>query len=189
MGYAGYSPGLNSRTSDALTEYERALRQLPADKAAETLEILEKLTRNIVRSPKELKFRKIKLTNKKIAETITDVAGAMDILRTAGWVEGEDEEATLVLPASAQLTFETHVVKIIEARDFYKKELENQKRRQHREERDASDPAKAALLLQLQQDAQERATRGPAQASVAQQLGHGTVCRASDIGIGVSRGG
>jgi len=190
MGYGGYAPGANSRMAATLSSYEQRLRALPLDKADETLNILEKLVRNVVHSPKEDKFRKIKLTNKKIMETITEVDGAVAILNEMGWIDGGEDEPTLVLPASACLAFEVHVVKIIEARDFYKKELENEKRRQSRLERDASDPDKQRMREQLEADARERATRGPAQASVARQLGQGgRIVRAADLGIGQSRGG
>jgi hypothetical protein len=192
MGYAGYSPGMNSLMQGPLSDFERALRGLPPDQAAETLEVLEKLTRNVVRSPKELKFRKIRLTNKKIMETITEVEGAVDILRAMGWVDGEDEGApVLELPDTTNLAFELHVVKLIEVKDWYKKELENRKRAKAREERDLSDPAKAELLEKLRQDAQERAAREqPAQASVAREIkGGANIVRAADLGIGVSKGG
>lgn len=191
MSYGGYAPGNNSRVAGPLSDYEQALRGLPLANAEETLEILEKLTRNVVRTPKEEKFRKIKLTNPRIMATITEVAGATRILEEMGWVQNVDvDEAMMHLPETVRLQFEVHVVKIVEARDFYKKELENERRRQHRVERDADNPEKLALREKLEADARERAQRGPAMASVAQKLGNGpNIMRASDIGIGQSRGG
>eukprot|EP00930_Biecheleria_cincta_P011179 TRINITY_DN11375_c0_g2_i1.p1 TRINITY_DN11375_c0_g2~~TRINITY_DN11375_c0_g2_i1.p1 ORF type:complete len:105 (+),score=15.09 TRINITY_DN11375_c0_g2_i1:122-436(+) len=82
MGYAGYSPG--NQVADKLTPLQQALRALPLDKAADTLELIEKLTRNVVRNPAEDKFRHIKLTNPKIAAVITDVPFAVDILKEMG---------------------------------------------------------------------------------------------------------
>jgi len=191
MSYGGYAPGNNSRMAGPLSDYEQALRGLPLANAEETLEILEKLTRNVVRTPKEEKFRRIKLTNPRIMATITEVEGATRILEEMGWVQSADvDEAMMHLPETVRLHFEVHVVKIVEARDFYKKELENERRRQHRAERDADDPDKVALREKLEVDARERAQRGPAMASVAQKLGNApNIMRASDIGIGQSRGG
>jgi len=190
MGYGGYAPGANSRMQGPQSDFEQALRGLPLDKADDTLDILDKLTRNVVRVPKEEKFRKIKLTNKKIMELITEVDGAVTVLREMGWVDSGEDEPTLILPESVTLAFEVHVVKIIEARDYYKKERENEKRRQHREERDAADPSKQVVREQMEADARERATRGPAQASVAQKLNDGPrIVRAADLGIGKSSGG
>jgi len=189
MVYAGYSPGANSRMVGPLSDYEQAVRGLPLDKADDTLDILEKLTRNVVRGPRDEKFRKLRLTNKKIMETVTEVEGAVAILREMGWVDGGEEEPTLVLPGAVCPSFEVHVVKIIEARDFYKKERENEKLRKMRAERDANDPDKVALREQLEADAKERSTREPAKASVAKKLGDGKIVRASDIGIGKSGGG
>ena len=71
------------QVADQLTDFERALRSLPLEQANDTLEILEKLTQHVVRNPREAKFRQIKLSNRKIAETITDVPGAVDVLRAA----------------------------------------------------------------------------------------------------------
>jgi len=181
---------MNSRMAGPLSDYEQALRGLPLDRADATLDILEKLTRNVVRAPKEEKFRKIKLTNQRIMETVTEVDGAVDILREMGWVDGNESEPTMVLSETTCLAFEVHVVKLIEARDYYKKERENEKRRQTREDRDANDPDKQELRKKLEADAKERATRGPAQASIANKLGQGAnIVRAADLGIGQSRGG
>merc|ERR1712070_1314030 len=135
---------------------EQALRALPLDKADESLEIMEKLTRNVVSNPSEEKFRKIKLANKKINDTITAVPGAVPVLREMGWVDSSsDGEPILVLPADVRLEFQGTVVKLIEAKDFYKKEHEKQRRQRHRDERDGEDPEKQALRLQLEQDKKE----------------------------------
>jgi hypothetical protein len=189
MGYGGYSPG--QQVADQLTDFERALRSLPLEQADDTLEILEKLTRNVVRNPREAKFRQIKLSNRKIAETITDVPGAVDVLRNMGWVDGPgDDGPTLVLPDGVRLAFETEVVKLIDIKDFYKKTREKAKLNQRREDLAAADPEKRAIMEQLELDRRETATRGPAVASHSKKLGDGpNIMRAGDIGIGQSAGG
>lgn len=178
-----------------LGDLEQALRSLPLDKADESLDIIEKLTRNVVSNPRDEKFRKIKLTNKKLNETISAVPGAVSALREMGWVDGpSDGEATLVLPDGVRLAFEDQVVKIIEAKDYYKKEHENERRRRLREDRDAGDESKQIIRQQLEGDKKEReaaaAASGPTRASHAQKLGDGpNVMRAGDIGIGKAKGG
>lgn len=193
MGYAGYSPGANSRMADSLTDLERALRSMPTELAEAALELIEQLTKNTARSPKEDKFRKIKLTNKRIAACITEVPGAVEVLRAMGWVDGEPAEdggATLVLPSSVNLEWNPTVTNVIDAKDFYKKAREDERRRQHRAQVAAEDPEKKALMEQLEADKKEQAARGPVtQGSVAKELGNGTVVRASDLGIGKSAGG
>lgn len=193
MGYAGYAPGANSLMAASFTDLQRALRSMPLAMAEATLELIEQLTRNTVRSPKEDKFRRIKLSNKKIAAAITEVAGAVDVLRAMGWVDGEvaeDGGATLVLPPNVTLEFNPTVTDIIEAKDYYKKEIQEEKRRQARADRNAEDPEKQALMRQIVADQKEMAARGPeTRSSVAKQLGTGTVMRAGDIGIGKSSGG
>jgi hypothetical protein len=96
MGYAGYAPS-TCQTKDALPPLEQALRGLPIDPATMTsLELIEKLVRNTVQQPAEEKFRKIRLTNAKIAEAITNVPGAVAAMEEMGW-QKEGEEF-LVLP-------------------------------------------------------------------------------------------
>jgi len=186
MGYAGYSPG--NQVADKLTPLEQAMRALPLDKAAETLELIEKLTRNVVRNPAEDKFRHIKLTNPKIAAAITDVPFAVDILKEMGWVE--DGEG-LALPASVRLAHEKEVVAIIDVKDFYKKEQEAQKRREAQARKAALDPEKEALFKKMEEDRKEKEAEGPVtKGSKAQNIGGGgKVVTAADLGIGASGGG
>lgn len=185
MGYAGYSPG--NKIAEALTPLQQALHALPLDKAQETLELLEKLTRNVVRNPSEEKFRRIKLSNPKIAAIITNVPFAVDILKEMGWVEEADG---LVLPPSVRLLHENEVMALIDAKDHFKKEEEKDKRRKTAALKEV-DPEKEALRRQMDQDRQEKAAQGPVtQGSVAKKLGDGpNIMRAGDVGIGKSSGG
>merc|ERR1712046_173755 len=96
-GYAGYAPGANSRVADRRTPLEEALRSLPVDKAMETLELIEKLTRNVVRSPDEEKFTHVKFSNPKIAATVRDVSNAISLMKEMGW---QEEPEGLALPPS-----------------------------------------------------------------------------------------
>jgi len=174
---------------------KKALRSMPLDKADAALELIEKLTRNVVRRPAEPKFRLIKLSNPKISESLTEVPGAVNSLRGMGWVDGAaDGEPTLELPIAVRLAFQVEVVKIIEAKDYYKKERENEKRGQKRAKLAAKDPEKRALKNQFEQDRQkqiaDQAAKGPARASKARKLNDApNIMRASDLGIGVSTGG
>eukprot|EP00450_Noctiluca_scintillans_P038957 CAMPEP_0194478438 /NCGR_PEP_ID=MMETSP0253-20130528/1878_1 /TAXON_ID=2966 /ORGANISM="Noctiluca scintillans" /LENGTH=156 /DNA_ID=CAMNT_0039317521 /DNA_START=34 /DNA_END=504 /DNA_ORIENTATION=+ len=152
MGYAGYSPGANSRVADKLTPLQQALRKLPLEQAPETLDLIEKLTRNVIRNPADDKFRHIKLSNPRIAAAITDVPNAVDVLREMGWQE--DSEG-LVLPSGVRLAFEREVVDIIDVRDFYKKEAEKERKRQLDSVKEV-DPEKAALLQQVEADRRTR---------------------------------
>mmetsp|Transcript_27037 Transcript_27037/g.81474 ORF Transcript_27037/g.81474 Transcript_27037/m.81474 type:complete len:186 (-) Transcript_27037:93-650(-) len=185
MGYAGYSPG--NKIADKLTPLQQALRALPLDRAQETLELIDKLTRNVVRNPGEEKFRRIKLSNPKISAAITEVPFAVDALKEMGWVEDGDG---LALPPTVRLVHEKDVVAIIDAKDFYKKEEENERRRQAAA-RKAPNAEKDALMKQMEADRKEKDAEGPVtQASVAQKLGDGpNIMRAGDVGIGKSAGG
>jgi len=184
MGYAGYAPG--NKVADALTPLQQALRSLPLDKALETLELLEKITRNVVRNPGEEKFRSIKLTNAKIAEAVADAPAMVDVLQEMGWVK---EDEVLVLPPSVRLAHEVHVVGLIDTKDYYKKEIENDKRNQSRTAKmsdENKDQLKKAELDRKEKDAEGPVTQG----SIAKKLGDGpNIMRAGDVGIGKSAGG
>mmetsp|Transcript_100459 Transcript_100459/g.288643 ORF Transcript_100459/g.288643 Transcript_100459/m.288643 type:complete len:185 (-) Transcript_100459:384-938(-) len=184
MGYAGYAPG--NRIADALTPLQQALRSLPMDRAQEILELIEKLTRNVVRNPGEDKFRCVKLTNAKIAAAVAEAPTMLDVMREMGWAVDGD---SMVLPPSVRLAHEVHVVGIIDAKDYYKKEAENEKRSQMRAAK--MDAEKVGLMQQMALDRKEKEADGPVEhGSVARKLGDGpNVMRAGDIGIGKSQGG
>jgi len=186
MGYAGYAPG--NKIADKLTPLQQALHALPLEQAQETLEMLDKLTRNVVRNPNDEKYRTIKLSNPKIAAAITNVSFAVDVLKEMGWVESADG---LTLPAGVVLVHEREVISIIDAKDHFKKEEEKERKRQVAA-RKAIDPEKEALMAKMEADRLEKAAEGPVtKGSVAKQLSHNgpNITRASDIGIGKSSGG
>lgn len=110
----------------------------------------------------------------------------LDVLKEMGWVE---EDEAMVLPPSVRLAHEIHVIGIIDAKDWWKKEAENEKRRQMRARKE-TDQDTDTLRRQLELDRQERAAEGPVtRSSVAKHLGEGTKMTAGDIGIGKSSGG
>ncbi len=131
-GYYGLGPGM--KTKDQMTPLELSLRKIPLDNSASwisTLDILEKVFKNVAQNGKEEKFRKLKLGNAKISAAITSIEGALEALLITGWVMSDETnaetgavETVLTLPASVKFTFPDHVNKVIEARDHYKKEEE-----------------------------------------------------------------
>mmetsp|Transcript_30259 Transcript_30259/g.89867 ORF Transcript_30259/g.89867 Transcript_30259/m.89867 type:complete len:185 (+) Transcript_30259:96-650(+) len=184
MGYAGYAPG--SKVADKLTPLQQALRSLPLEVAQETLELIDKLTKNVVRSPTEEKFRKVKLTNPKLAAVVAAAPTFVDIMQEMGWVQTAEG---LELPASVQLTHQNHVVGIIDATDYYKKAIEDAKRSAVRASKLSAEAQD--LLQKAQADRAEKALDGPVtQGSVAKKLGDGpNITRCGDVGIGKSSGG
>jgi len=184
-GYAGYAPGANSRMPNELTDLERHFRALPLESSEDTLAIIDKLTRNIVRNPAEQKFRRINLTNAKIKAAIADVPNAIGLLEQMGWVQ---EEGALVLPPGARLSHEVHVIGIIDAQDYYKEQMKKEKERQTRAAKDI-DPEVAKLKAQLEADRKEKAAEGPiTKGSVATKRGNGVHMTAGDLGIGKGGG-
>jgi len=169
-----------------LTPLQQALRSLPLEKAQEILELLEKVTRNVVRNPGEEKFRSLKLTNPKIAASVADAPSMVDALKDMGWVQ---EGEMLVLPPSVRLAHEVHVVGLIDAKDWWKKEAEDEKRRQMRAGN--MDDEQKELIQKMELDRKEKEAEGPVlHGSVAKKLGDGpNIMRAGDVGIGKSSGG
>jgi len=185
MVYAGYSPG--STIADSLSPLQQALRSLPLESAQEVLDVVEKLTRNVVRNAGEEKFRRVKLSNAKLAALLADAPAMMSVMQEMGW---QQDDQTLVLPPHVRLAHEVHVIAIIEAKDHFKKEAENERRRQLRAGK-ALDPEKEELRVKLEQDRKEKDAEGPVTSgSVAKKLGDGpNIMRAKDIGIGQAPAG
>ena len=84
MAYAGYAPG--HRVVER-TPLERALRAIARP---ETLDLLERLSKNVARAPGEEKYRKLKRANATIGREIFDDEHAMRAMLTMGWVVGDD---------------------------------------------------------------------------------------------------
>lgn len=75
MGYAGYVPA--KLPPGKLTGAQAALKQVMS---TEALEILYKLVYNVVISPGEAKFRRIRLSNAKINAAVVQTPGALEAL-------------------------------------------------------------------------------------------------------------
>jgi len=172
---------------DKLTDLQAAMRALPLDKALDTLALIEKLTRNVMKDQREPKFRKINLANEKIRAIITDVPNAIALLNEMGWVREAD---SLVLPETVRMVHETHIVGLIEAQDHYKTVCEKEKVRLMRAAKAPTDADAEKTRQQIEADRKEKAAEGPVtQGSKANELGKGKSMTASDLGIGQGGGG
>jgi len=183
MGYAGYAPG---HKVVELTVLQQLLKQIKSDKSLETL---EKLTRNSAQAPGEEKFRKVRLTNEKIALVITNVPGAKESMVEMGWVESDDGE-NLVLPASKSVTMRE--VREIDAARSALRKLEDEEFKKRIKQRNVTsmDPNKKRLLAEMDADRQERAARGPVtKGSVATPKGDGVMQTAAGAGCSGTSGG
>lgn len=63
-----------------------------------------KLLYNCAVSPREEKFRRIKLTNKRLAETLGSHPAALEALTALGWVEDAANPHELVVPEGLYFT-------------------------------------------------------------------------------------
>eukprot|EP00241_Pyramimonas_parkeae_P008334 CAMPEP_0114250144 /NCGR_PEP_ID=MMETSP0058-20121206/14539_1 /TAXON_ID=36894 /ORGANISM="Pyramimonas parkeae, CCMP726" /LENGTH=180 /DNA_ID=CAMNT_0001363777 /DNA_START=118 /DNA_END=660 /DNA_ORIENTATION=- len=164
---------------------ERALGFVKSTSAVDTLSTL---TRNVAQNPREPKYRKLRLSNVKIAAALVEPEGALDVLRELGWVnEGDD---FMVLPDSVQLTM-THV-RAVEAQRETLETLAKAKAKARLLSKSAkNDPEKERLLLQLEADRQERAAQAPVtRGSIARSVGSGSnIVSAGDLGLNQCSGG
>jgi hypothetical protein len=108
MGYAGYVPAKLPPSKP--TEVEAAVQ---AVKSVETLEIMGKLLYNCAVSPREEKYRRVKLTNKKVAETIGATHGALEAMLALGWEHDAANPEELVVREGTY--FSMKEVRIVEA--------------------------------------------------------------------------
>ena len=112
MGYAGYAPGHKVQIATTL---QQLLKLIKSDA---TLATMEKLTRNSAQAPGEEKFRKIRLTNEKIAAVITNVDGAVeakDALRETLGSTGLAGIPLLVLGNKSDLTGARGIPELVDA--------------------------------------------------------------------------
>ncbi|KAA8532520.1 hypothetical protein F0562_032664 [Nyssa sinensis] len=82
-----------------------------------SVEVVLKLFQNIVREPKNAKFRKIRMGNPKIRETIGDVAGGVELLECVGFElreEGEEMWAMMEVPSDEQIILIKKAVSLLE---------------------------------------------------------------------------
>jgi hypothetical protein len=75
-----------------------------AVKSQDCLEIMGKLLYNCAVSPREEKYRRIKLTNKRLAETLGANTAALEALTALGWVEDAANAHELVVPEGLYFT-------------------------------------------------------------------------------------
>lgn len=162
------------------TPLEKALKTIRSEGSLNTIGTL---TRNVAQNPREEKYRRLRLTNQKIADAILNAEGALETMLQLGWTQ--EGEEFLVLPGSVQLTM-THVRAVEAAKEALDAEAKAAaKRRIQAASNKSTDPEKERLRMQLEADRKERAARGPVtQGSRAVNMTPGAnVMTAGDLGI------
>jgi len=183
MAYAGYAPG--HRVVER-TPLERALRAIARP---ETLDLLERLSKNVARAPSEAKYRKLKRANATIGREIFDDERAMRAMTTMGWIaETIEGSECLTLPRGTTTTMR-EVRAMDEARTALRRRLEEEMRAKIRARAMANDPRRAALREAVEADRAERAVREPVTTgSRAAARGTGTTVTAKEVGASGSSG-
>ena len=163
--------------SISLEAASEKLVALTEAKIKPALEMMGKMVANIAKAPAEAKFRKVRLSNPKLAEGLVFVPGARQFLRALGWRLVETEflelpvEGDGAAQAAAQVGAVDALTKAAVAAQKAREQEEMQARRKEAADRAAKAKAeKEALKAAMARDRAEVAARGPAQASVARRL-------------------
>jgi len=150
-----------------LSDTEAALKAVAT---VDSLNIISTLCKNCAVQPKEEKFRKVKLSNKKINAAIVGTEGGLDAMLKLGWMQSTTAEDgdVLMLPEGKYLNMET-VRKVEEAKERLEKANKDAARLGKKPS--VSDMEKERIRAQLAADKKERAVADPVIApSVAQAL-------------------
>ncbi|KAK4484141.1 hypothetical protein RD792_011361 [Penstemon davidsonii] len=105
------SEGVENRLQARVSAYVSAK---PTDNS---MEVVTRLLKNVVKEPENAKFRKIRMGNPKIKEAIGDVVGAVELLECIGFgLIEENEEIWLVMevPSKEQLRMVMNVISLLE---------------------------------------------------------------------------
>lgn len=123
-------------------------------KNLESLEVMSKLLYNAATSPKDDKFRRIRLSNPKIYSALVEVPGCLDALREMGWETDPSDPDTLIISAGKFMSM-AEVRKIEDSKDRVRKLLaEEAKERLRRNQRSSQtttgSAAAASAAVQVQ---------------------------------------
>jgi hypothetical protein len=150
---------------------------LPETTLRPALDLMSKMAANIAKSPTEPKFRKMRLSNPKVAEGLVHVPGARQFLCAHGWrlVEREYLELPVAPDAGVQAAAQSAAMaalgQAVAAAQEARRRAEFESRKKEAADRMAAVRAqKEAIKAAMARDRGEVAARGPAQASVAKRL-------------------
>ncbi|CAL5225639.1 g8495 [Coccomyxa viridis] len=153
MGYAGYVPARYAPA--APTAVQAALYAVQSQAA---LELIAKLTKNVVISPTEEKFKRVKLSNPKIKAALVDTPGAIDALLAIGWLREQEPEEAMVVPKGRHFTM-AEVRMVDDAAERLRKRQRDEARASSAQQRTAASSAAAQVRAQMEADRRERAAR------------------------------
>ena len=164
----------------SLEEATAKLSKQSETKTKPALDLMQKMVANVAKAPSEPKFRKMRLSNPKVAEGLVHVMGTRQFLRAIGWQIVESEflelpvEGDGAAQAAAQVASVEALVSACANAASARRQAELDERKRETAEKLAKAKAeKEALKAAMARDRAEVAARGPAQASVARKLGEG----------------
>ena len=179
-GAAAAAAGVKRSYDEDSLSVEEAMEKLTALREGvvkPAVEMMIKMVTNIQKGPAEEKYRKVRLSNPKIAEAIVYVPGARQFLRSIGWVIVEVEflqlpvEGDGVSQAAAQVAAVEKLRLACEAAVQAKNRAEMEERKKEAAERAAkAKREREEMKAAMARDRAEVASRGPSEKSVAKKL-------------------
>lgn len=112
------SSELSDKRAESKSQLESCIGAFISGKPLEgSVEVVLKLLRNIVREPENAKFRRIRMSNPKIREAISEVAGGVELLECVGFgLKEEDGEmwAVMEVPNEEQINLVNRAIALLE---------------------------------------------------------------------------
>mmetsp|Transcript_29038 Transcript_29038/g.49225 ORF Transcript_29038/g.49225 Transcript_29038/m.49225 type:complete len:486 (+) Transcript_29038:240-1697(+) len=87
----------------------------PPERVTETLTLILKIVKKVLKEPNELKYRKINLLNKRIQKAIVRPLGSMIIMKEFGFTQ--KDESTLIMSTGSTASFKSKLEKLERALD------------------------------------------------------------------------
>ncbi|XP_077241099.1 plant UBX domain-containing protein 2 [Tasmannia lanceolata] len=100
---------------------------MSGEPSGDSLEVVLKLLRNIIKEPGNAKFRRIRMSNPKIKEAIGTMAGGVELLECVGFrliEEGEEMWATMEAPSEEQIFLMREALSLMEPQKLEDSSLE-----------------------------------------------------------------
>ncbi|ERM95945.1 hypothetical protein AMTRI_Chr04g184880 [Amborella trichopoda] len=93
---------------------------LSGEPSEQCLDVVLKLLKNIMRDPSNAKFRRIRMSNPKIQQSVGSAVGGVELLESVGFgfeVEGDDTWASMESPSDEQIALISEAISLLEPKN------------------------------------------------------------------------
>lgn len=200
-GWGGSKLGEGERERDLITLLEELCKEHDRETARQAIETMLKIANNIIKSPEDEKYRKVKTENKTFSSKVWSIPEAQEFLLLWGWTE-VDECVVLLSDEDIQLVKQILLKKLnaISSRSHAgvskseplteKEKVLQEQRRKLMEQKKLEEQEKARIKAQIQADRKDTKDR-ESRESRARKLDKfgGKMTKFEDIGVDLNKGG